>query len=912
MIYYCCDELRRNAVSHHSKLMGIDFLEVSSDQTKLYIHFVPVADDAPDEVKNNKKTTPSDLTESNVRIKGGERITRIRVVKVDYVNGLWVVTVDDDDNSTSGVGDFSTYTFHLVDVPDLDPLLSAVDFSFKVECQSDFDCKPQRVCLTEPLPEPEINYLARDYASFRRLMLDRMAMLMPQWKERNTADLGIALVELLAYVGDHLSYQQDAIATEAYLDTARSRISVRRHARLVDYFMHDGCNARVWVQVPVNADLVLKPRTIVNNKEVMTQLLTRIPGQSACCIKPDSAAYKEALAMNPVVFELLEDAQLFKDHNELYFYTWGDKRCCLPKGATRATLKDHYPNLKAGDVLIFEEILGPITGRQEDADPTRRHTVRLTHVIRSQDPAGGRFLEPPNNDPVNVTEIVWATEDALPFPLCISSQKADDISIAYGNVVLADHGRTIPGGLKPEHVPEAKIIKVPIMGNDRCEELKPVQISPRFRPRLKEKPLTYAVPYCEKFVFDIEFKQQYQVDLDNRQLPEDLKRLFTSREITFLAAFSIQGHNSEWSISDGEQAYIIRKEISRLKVYKLSNSAHTAMQFSPRMALPEIIRLESKLNGETAIWEPKRDLLNSGPDKEEFIVEIENDGTAFLRFGDDKYGKRPKPKTEFTATYRVGNGAAGNVGAEAIAHIVSNEQAIISIRNPLSAQGGREPETIEEVRKKAPHAFRTQERAVTEEDYAEVTERKSEVQQAAATFRWTGSWHTVFLTIDRKGGLPVDDTFEKEIRQYEEIRQYVERYRMAGYDLWVDGPRFVSLEIEMDVCVKPDYFRSEVKRALIKVFSNQILPDGRRGVFHPDNFTFGQTVYLSRLYAAAQAVPGVSSAHIMKFIRQDIPDDPKPLEEGKLTPGRLEIARLDNDPNFPEHGVFHLNIRGGK
>ena len=55
--------------------------------------------------------------------------------------------------------------------------------------------------------------------------------------------MGVTLVELLAYVADELSYRQDAVATEAYLDTARSRVSLRRHARLVDYRMHDGCNA---------------------------------------------------------------------------------------------------------------------------------------------------------------------------------------------------------------------------------------------------------------------------------------------------------------------------------------------------------------------------------------------------------------------------------------------------------------------------------------------------------------------------------------------------------------------------------------------------------------------------------------------------------------------------------------------
>ena len=157
-------------------------------------------------------------------------------------------------------GDFSIYTLRLVQNAQTIRrrrtasirLFAAVDFSFKVDCPTDFDCQPQCDCPPSRAREPEIDYLAKDYASFRRLMLDRMSVLMPQWRERNAADLGVALVETLAYVGDHLSYQQDAMATEAYLGTARRRVSVRRHARLVDYSMHDGCNARAWVQVQVN------------------------------------------------------------------------------------------------------------------------------------------------------------------------------------------------------------------------------------------------------------------------------------------------------------------------------------------------------------------------------------------------------------------------------------------------------------------------------------------------------------------------------------------------------------------------------------------------------------------------------------------------------------------------------------
>ena len=136
-------------------------------------------------------------------------------------------------------------------------------------------------------------------------------------------------------------------------------------------------------------------------------------------------------------------------------------------------------------------------------------------------------------------------------------------------------------------------------------------------------------------------------------------------------------------------------------------------------------------------------------------------------------------------------------------------------------------------------------------------------------------------------------------------------FRMAGHDLEIEAPLYVSLEIEMRVSVAPDYFRSNVEGALLSIFNSLILPDGRRGLFHPDNFTFGQPVYLSPLIAAAQALEGVALARITTFQRQGT-IDPNAIADGKLAMGRLEIARCDNDPNFPEHGVFRLKMEGGK
>jgi hypothetical protein len=134
---------------------------------------------------------------------------------------------------------------------------------------------------------------------------------------------------------------------------------------------------------------------------------------------------------------------------------------------------------------------------------------------------------------------------------------------------------------------------------------------------------------------------------------------------------------------------------------------------------------------------------------------------------------------------------------------------------------------------------------------------------------------------------------------------------MAGHDIEIDQPHFVSLEIEMIVRVGQEHFRSDVELALLNVFNNHLAPDGTLGVFHPDNFTFGQTVYSSPIYAAALKLEGISSVQLTTFQRQGEPAT-NAAPTGALSMDRLEIARLDNDPNFPEHGVFRLKMEGGK
>ena len=200
------DALREAALASPPRLLnGITYLEVLPGQRRLEVHFVHPLDWVP----------AAPLTLSNIEIRGGVRVRDPQATGISWHDDVLVVDV-------ATAGDFSRYVLRLVasagqaaPPAGIDPALAQVAFSFKVDCPSDFDCRTDTTCPPEPRSGPAIDYLARDYASFRRLLLDRLSALMPDWRERHAADLMVTLAEALAFRGDELSYFQDAVNTTA-------------------------------------------------------------------------------------------------------------------------------------------------------------------------------------------------------------------------------------------------------------------------------------------------------------------------------------------------------------------------------------------------------------------------------------------------------------------------------------------------------------------------------------------------------------------------------------------------------------------------------------------------------------------------------------------------------------------------
>jgi len=215
----------------------------------------------------------------------------------------------------------------------------------------------------------------------------------------------------------------------------------------------------------------------------------------------------------------------------------------------------------------------------------------------------------------------------------------------------------------------------------------------------------------------------------------------------------------------------------------------------------------------------------------------------------------------------------------------------------------------------APGAIRKElGRAITAEDYAQLAQyirypkRDPRVQSASGALRWAGSWYEVDVAVDAFGTSDLDPSLQAS------VEQGLRRYRRMGHDLRVGAAGIVPIRLELDLCVKPEYLRAHVVAAIRDALSSRSLRGGRRGFFHPDNLTFGNAVYASRIIAAIMAVDGVAEVQIVRLERLAHARHPRPRHPIELLPlGPNEIARLDNDPAMPENGILAFRrVRGGQ
>ena len=783
------------------RVTGIDFVQVvdPDDQTVLRVFFLIDPDQLADPIVPSSDL-PAEVPPETVHIvsiSGGEQFPEVPVKKTTYLQ----VSLDGETRTalqiqTASPGDFSMYRLTVVDEPKdrIDRYFNGVLFSFKQGCPSGLDCKPKEgACPPEELVDFPVDYLARDFVSFRSALLDFAAQRYPDWTERIEADAGVMLTEIMAALGDELSYVQDRYAREAYLESASQRRSLRRHMRLVDYHLHDGLSPSAFL------DLRVKPGLGV-------------------FLPAGSRVWASGQGIRPITFELGEgladttakggDPKEFWVHpewNEIKVHIPDVDQPCLPVGSTEVFLFGHFP--LAGQIPAGQDPLKFWLGKwlllhsepQNPALPKRRHLVQVQELQQLTDPL---FMDGSGN-PQPVTRVAWKDEQALPFEMCLLEAQVN------GNLVSATAGETIQEFFT-------------VRGNEQAPETDP-----------KGDPVRQVVE-----------RQGPLNHLTGRRSITYLHSLgqTESRGLGWLGNLSeatpeieLQEVNpSNLHPPDKPQIWKWRRTLldarSLEDVFTLDHGSWRRVIGFRRMA--EVIAHED--------YAADSGLSIRFGDGE--FGKIPADGTVFqVRYRTGPGREANIPADTVTELKNPLDESQSDLAG-----------ALDGVSNPLPIENGVDPEDAETARRIVPEAFRALTfRAVRTDDYEEIAERQPWVQRAGARFRWTGSWLSAFVTPD-----PLE-AFELSPERQRQLEAVMSCVRQAGREVFVNNPRYVNLELEVFVCVEPSAYPGQVKERVLEALAGTNSPNAVQGFFHPDRFTFGTPLRRPALEAAIQKVPGV-------------------------------------------------------
>jgi len=140
-------------------------------------------------------------------------------------------------------------------------------------------------------------------------------------------------------------------------------------------------------------------------------------------------------------------------------------------------------------------------------------------------------------------------------------------------------------------------------------------------------------------------------------------------------------------------------------------------------------------------WSETQNIAAEDSDAKVFVVKTFATGETVIEFGDDSFGAQIPPEAAVDIDYRVGGGIDGNVELNAISTSVTGliqstaSPVTITVINSTSpGQGGRDAETLEEARTNIPYYVRTNDRAVTLDDYQTVTQGFTSAQYGSVAY----------------------------------------------------------------------------------------------------------------------------------------------------------------------------------
>ena len=306
------------------------------------------------------------------------------------------------------------------------------------------------------------------------------------------------------------------------------------------------------------------------------------------------------------------------------------------------------------------------------------------------------------------------------------------------------------------------------------------------------------------------------------------------------------------------------------------------------------IILLTELGGVIEAWTRRETLAFSREQQRDFTIEIDENDRATILFGDGDFGAIPPNGAVIRATYRVGGGRQGNVGANTIQTIVNAPQLSLlgaEITNPDPATGGADRESIEQAVMHAPAVFRSHKRAVTAGDYEALARDFNGVGKVRAR---ATTWNTVTLYVAPEGGGQVSDVLRANLLAYFEDK------RPLSTIIEVEDVDYVSIYVSAEIGLESFYDPNDITER-VQAAAGSLLAF--------ENVDFGDVIYLSKFYEAIETIEGVLFVNVTEFRRTE---QTTLIEtSGKIVLGPNEIPRIPADPAYADGIRVVLVEEGG-
>jgi hypothetical protein len=307
-----------------------------------------------------------------------------------------------------------------------------------------------------------------------------------------------------------------------------------------------------------------------------------------------------------------------------------------------------------------------------------------------------------------------------------------------------------------------------------------------------------------------------------------------------------------------------------------------ALQKKPVTFVPTATGLASSLqllvNG--VLWLPVPTLYGRLPTDRVYTTRIADDDTMTVQFGDGVTGDRPPSgRGNIVATYRQGTGLAGRVAARALTTLLDRPLGLKAVTNPAPADGGADPESIDEARRNAPTTVRTFGRAVSLRDFEDLATASGEIAKANASWVWAGTTRAVYLTVAAQGGAAF--SLDALTRIYASLTAARDPNRTLFVHNFTAVPVLLAAALQVDAVHVAAAVAAAARQALLAAWSF-------------DALAFAQSLHLSDAYRVLQQVEGVLSVDVTLFqfkdpARRVSPDPVQPFL-------RIFAARSDAGP----------------